>query len=310
MKTRFPLLLLALAAPALAQPPPVSTATPATPAPRVARTENQRLYGPSSATLVAPDAAKDILSRFRETYPGQRIVIYVNRELVDTESGMRLTQHTERYESSKSSVKSDMETPAPSAGAPQTQINVSVSGNAGNGSMPAPTGKGTSATEYDKTSGENTYTIKSAAKASVADQQTVRDIERLFGRVFRNGGAKLADQKTASSLLGDQPGRLVGTTDQAAKDRAALANIADIAIEILISSRNLTVPGVSGDRTYAVPDIQATAIQLKDSAIIGQASASDILGKDYQAGRIVRTFDVKDITEATAIALAEDMLTK
>lgn len=149
---------------------------------------------------------------------------------------------------------------------------------------------------------------KAPAAAPLADQQTVRDIERLFGRAFRNAGATLADQKIAASLLPDQAGsRLVG--DQAAKDREALAKVADIAIEVLISSRNLTVPEVSGDVTYAVPDIQATAIRLKDSAIIGQASASDILGKGVQAGRVIRQFDVRDITEATAIALMEDMLT-
>ena len=65
----------------------------------------------------------------------------------------------------------------------------------------------------------------------------------------------------------------------------------------------------SGDTTVAVPDIQATAIRLKDSAIVGQASASDILGKGVQAGRVIRQFDVRDITEATALALMEDMLT-
>ncbi|MDB6094274.1 MAG: hypothetical protein JWM32_1836 [Verrucomicrobia bacterium] len=316
MKTRLLILPVLLAAPAFAQPAneapeapvPVTRqlAAPA-PAPAGRPAEPQRLYGPSAATLIAPDAAKNVLDRFRAAFPNQRIVIYVNRSLVDLDTGLRLTGHTEHYENSKSSVKSDMETPA-AAGNPQTQINVSVSGNAGNGNA-TPTGKGTASNESDKTSGQNTYALKDGTKATVADQQTVREVERLFGRVFRNGGAKLADQKTASSLLGDQPGRLVGTSDQAAKDRAALASIADIAIEILISSRNLTVAGVSGDQSYSVPDIQATAIQLKDSAIIGQASASDVIGKDAQAGRIVQTFDVRDITEATAIALAEDMLT-
>jgi hypothetical protein len=97
--------------------------------------------------------------------------------------------------------------------------------------------------------------------------------------------------------------------DSAAKDRAALAKIADVAIEVLISSRNLTVPEVSGDKTVVVPDIQATAIRLKDSAIIGQAAASDIFGRDAQAGRIVKQFGVAEITEATALALMEDMLT-
>ncbi|MEY4940719.1 MAG: hypothetical protein RIQ93_2454, partial [Verrucomicrobiota bacterium] len=159
-----------------------------------------------------------------------------------------------------------------------------------------------------KVSGENSYKLKEAAALTLADQQTVRDVERLFGRAFRHAGATLADQKAATSLLPEEAGsRLLG--DVAAKDRAALASIADIAIEVLISSRNLTVPEVSGDASYTVPDIQATAIRLKDSVIVGQASASDILGKGVQAGRVIRQFDVRDITEATALALMEDMLT-
>src|SRR5258708_33218614 len=89
-----------------------------------------------------------------------------------------------------------------------------------------------------KTRGDNTYVAKAAAAATIADQQTVREIERLFGRAFRNAGATLADQKTAASLLADQTGtRLIGA--QGAKEREALANIADIAAEVLISSRNL-----------------------------------------------------------------------
>jgi hypothetical protein len=58
-----------------------------------------------------------------------------------------------------------------------------------------------------------------------------------------------------------------------------------------------------------VPDIQATAIRLKDAAIVGQAAASDIIGRGGQAGSVVRQFSVQDITEATALALMEDMLT-
>ncbi len=142
---------------------------------------------------------------------------------------------------------------------------------------------------------------------TLADQQTVRDIERYFGRAFRQAGAQLADQKIAASLLPDQAGeRLLG--DHAAKDRAALATVADIAIEVLISNRNLAVSQMSGDASLVVPDIQATAIRLKDSAIVGQASASDIIGKGARAGQIARQFDLGDIAEATALALMEDML--
>ena len=55
-----------------------------------------------------------------------------------------------------------------------------------------------------KTSGENTYAVKDAAVPTLADRQTVREIERLFGRAFRHAGATLADQATAAALTEDQ----------------------------------------------------------------------------------------------------------
>jgi hypothetical protein len=258
-------LLLAQASQAPGPGVPVAQVFPAMPS-AMPQPGDQRVYGPSSDTLIARQTADGILENFRKVYKtdaAPRIVIYVNRALIDTSTGLKLTGHTENYE------KTDAAT---------------------------------------KTNGQNTYAVKDAPAPTLADQQTVREIERLFGRAFRGAGATLADQPTAAALLADNPGhRLVG--DQAAKDREALTGIADIAVEVLISSRNLTVPEVSGDKTYTVPDIQATAIRLKDSAIVGQAAASDVLGKDVQAGRIIRQFDVRDIAEATALALMEDMLT-
>lgn len=226
----------------------------------------QRIYGPTADTLISRQNADGILEGFRKSYKtdgAPRVVVYVNRALVDTANGLKLTERMEQFEKSDASLK---------------------------------------------TSGTNTYKIREAAAPALADQQTVREIERLFGRAFRNAGAQLADQKIAASLLPEQPGAHL-TGDQAAKDRQALSNIADIAIEVLISSRSITMPEVSGDATYSVPDIQATAIRLKDAAIVGQAAASDIIGKGVQAGRVVRQFSVQEITEATAIALMDDMLT-
>jgi len=262
-----------LVGPLLAQPieqsapPPVIVAQsyPAITAP-VQANSGQRVYGPTADTLISRQTADGILEGFKKVYKtdhAPRVVIYVNRALVDTESGLKLTGHTEKYSTDDKSTQ---------------------------------------------TSGENTYAAKEVAAPTLADQQTVREIERLFGRAFRNAGAQLADQKVATTLLPSQPGNHL-TGDLGAKDRAALANIADIAIEVLISSRSLTVPEISGDATYTVPDIQATAIRLKDSVIVGQAAASDILGKGAQAGHIARQFTSADITEATALALMSDMLT-
>jgi len=269
----LPLVLPALTVVALAQsqpapepPVPVTKAWPEAGAQPVAPAD-QRLYGPTSATLIAPSVAQGVVEKFRAAYgatDAPRIVIYVNRSLVDP-AGLKLTGRTEKYAETTTDGKSTK----------------------------------------SKTSGTNTYAVKDASTPTLADQQTVRDIERLLGRAFRNGGAKLADQRTAGVMLTAQPAaRLLG--DQAAKERDALAQSADIAVEVLISSRNLPVVEVSGDSTVAVPDIQMTAIRLKDAAILGQASASDVLGQS--AARAAKQFGVSEITEATALALMEDML--
>jgi hypothetical protein len=267
-------------------PVPVFQAPPA-PAAAAPLADNQRLYGPTSATIVPADQARTLVEKFQAAYAklgNPRLLVYVNRELIDTASGLKLTGHTEHYERARSEMKSDM--PPPSAADQSAAANETV-----------------------KTSGDNTYALKDAVPPTLADRQTVREVERLFGRPFRAAGATLADQGVAADMIGDKLlGRLAGAGDQAAKDRAALGQVADVVLEILISRRNISVPAVSGDQTLTVPDIQATAIRLKDAVILGQAAASDVLGKDVQAGRIVSTYDVRDITEATALALMEDML--
>lgn len=236
--------------------------------------ENQRLYGPRAGELVTQDAARAVSERFRAAYAGEsapRIVIYVNRALVE-DAGLKLTGRTERFHESSSQKE------------------------------------GGERVQSSDTSGENTYEATTTEKPSLADRQTVRDVERLFGRVFRHAGAMLADQSVAATIAMENPGVRLGG-EAAARQREALKQVADIAIEILISSRSLIARGVSGDVTLDVPDIQATAIRLSDAAILGQASASDVLGAGARAAEVARSFAVADITEATAFALIEDMLT-
>ncbi|HTQ31476.1 MAG TPA: hypothetical protein VMI53_09720 [Opitutaceae bacterium] len=254
-----------------APPPPPASYPPA---------DNQKLYGGIQTPLVTPDTAKAIVDKFHAAFvqnEAPRFVFYVNRELIDADSGLQLTKRTERTEATRSD-------------------------SGGNGQT-AP------GTQTEKVVAHNTYEAKDMPAPTLADRQTVRDVERLFGRPFRAAGAHLADQKVAASILADKPFDTfaAGGSDQARKEREALANVADVAVEVLVSSRNVTVTNVSGDETVTVPDIQATAIRLKDSAIIGQASSSDVLGKDPQAGRLAQRYDVRDITEATALALMEDM---
>lgn len=141
----------------------------------------------------------------------------------------------------------------------------------------------------------------------VADEQTAAEIERMFGRAFGQAGARMAKEKVPTALAAAEPGaRLLG--DAGAKDRKALAGVADLAIEVLISRRPLNAAEVSGEGATPVPDIHATAIRLKDAAIVGRTSAGELLKKGAQAGRVIGPFTLRDIAVATAIALMEDML--
>ncbi|MDB6018068.1 MAG: hypothetical protein JWR19_2557 [Pedosphaera sp.] len=267
-------------APALA---PTPTPTPPTVAHEVYVYDQRPLQ--QQPALIAPDQAQAIVDQFRTNYPkleSPRVLIYVNRELVDEQSGIKLSGRSERVETI-------------------TQSNPSTGTNAA----------GNHESTWAKSVVKNNYHNEAKAKPTLADRQTVRDVERLFGRPLRLAGVSLVDQRLATQMIGDQPLKdLAAGTEgqQASKDREAISKIADVVVEILISSRQVTVSEVSGDKNYTVPDIQATAIRLKDAKIIGQVTASDAISRAHDAGFVARNFGVQDITEATALGLMEDIL--
>jgi hypothetical protein len=146
------------------------------------------------------------------------------------------------------------------------------------------------------------------AQPAPADKQMVGDVERLFGRPLRDAGAILTDPKVATQVMGDKPlDAFLGSTDtpEARKDREALGKIADAVIEILVFSKTLTVPSGSATQSITIPDIQATTLSLRDSKIIGQASSSEATSRVLPAE--LARFGVREITEATALALMQDM---
>lgn len=267
--------------------------------------------------LVSPEQANSVIGRFKEAYPklgNPRFLIYLNRELVDEKAGMKLAARTEKTTTAQTTVDSSFKVDPNAPANAQTQLpqggNVTIVGDVKGNPNRTP-GTGNVSTKTERAAHENTYRNTDKNYGSLEDKQTVRDVERLFGRPLRMAGASIVDQKTATQLIGDKPlGSFALPTEgeQARKDREAINQIADVALEVLISSRNVTVAGISGDQTYTVPDIQATAIRLKDSKVLGQTTASDIIGKDRYAGHIARNFDVREITEATALALMEDLL--
>ena len=281
-------------------PPPVYEVKTDTTAPTAVTQPyvyDQKPMGIAPAPLVTREQADEVVNKFKTAYSklgSPRIVVYVNRELIDSESGTRLTSRSETIDTTRSKVNSTIDSSAHAAGV--TNINASES-----------PGKGKLSRKTDNIHTENRYSTKDQKTQPLADKQTVRDVERLFGRPLRAGGASLADQHVAAQLIANRPiKQMLANTegDQAQKDREALKGIADVVIEVLISSRNITVSEVSGDKTYTSPDIQATAIRLSDSRIVGQAASRDVVGR---AGSMAHNYDVQEITEATALALMDDM---
>lgn len=298
MKTNlFPALLMlaALAAPVRAEeirntpppapvyvPPPVYQA-PAAPAPQQAYVYDQKPL-PGMPALVTPEQAQSIVDQFKAALPklgGSRILVYVNRDLVDQKSGLKLAGRTEQVETTRTTANSS----TAATNQPETRESTTTHSVA-----------------------NNNYYNNGKSEPTLADRQTTRDVERLVGRPLRGGGASIVDQPLASQLIEGRPIESLGTeTEQARKDREAVGKIADVVIEILMSSRNVVVPEISGDITYSVPDLQMTAIRLQDAKVIGQASASDVMNRRGGAGYATRTFGVEAITEATALALMENM---
>lgn len=242
----------------------------------------QRSYG-QTPVLISPQQAQLVVEEFRSNYTkisSPRILIYVNRELVDENSGLKLSARSENVETTRTT----------------------------SNSAAATNDSGRQETVTSHSTANNTYRDNQTPAPTLADRQTVRDVERLMGRPLKAAGASLVDQRVAAELIGDRPMEsLTMENDQARKDREAVSQIADVVLEVLMSSRSVTVQEITGTKTYSVPDIQATAIRLKDSKVIGQASAAEVINKAGGASQVARNFGVQDITEATALALMQDM---
>ncbi len=276
-------------------PPPVSIVTPPPAQPQTFVYDQKPLA--SQPVLIRPEQANAIIEKFRAAYQklgSPRMVIYVNRALVDQNTGLQVVARTERTDVNRETTTTEFEGNA----APKGTNAVNVPG------------KGKTSRTATKSQFENRYRNNERKEPTLADRQTMRDIERLFGRPLRMGGVALADQRLATELMANRPLKSITTEgEQARKDREALSKIADVAVEILVSSKNVQVAEVSGDNTYTIPDIQTTAIRLSDARILGQASSSDIIGREHQVSYYARNFDVRTIAETTALALMEDMLT-
>ena len=286
---------------------------------------DQKLMG-GKVSLVSAEQAKAIIDRFKAVYPkmgSPRLVIYQNRELIDEKSGLKLTGRTERSESSRGKVAGEFRAD-PAAAVTSTNVssvatvnasgNITISGGvqAGGGINP---GKGKGSYKNEKVVNDNIYQNRDRVEVNLTQRMEIRDVERLFGRPLRMGGANLADQRVATQMVASQPVKtFVGATEseQTRREREALGKVADVVIEVLISTQDVVSTEVSGDKVYRLPDIHATAMRLKDAKVMGQASTFDIIGKPRYANWFLRNYGQgsivnQEIVEATALALMDDM---
>ena len=117
--------------------------------------------------------------------------------------------------------------------------------------------------------------------SALSDQQTKRDVQRLFGRPLRMAGVKLHD--------------------------ADLVNLPEVSLEVLLSEHTVKLHGIGGEQELTVPDIQVTAIRLADGRIIGQATVLDLFPRPEQAAHQLRQRTIYQLAEATALMLMRDM---
>jgi hypothetical protein len=239
---------------------------------------SQQLWN-QPAPLYTQADAQEIVDQFRSNYDkmgSPRVLIYVNRQLVDENSGMKVSASSEHVDTTSTA-----------------------------------TGSGPDATnsETTRSSADHTYSNTPRTEPSLADRQTTRDIERLVAGPLREAGATIVDEGTAAELISDRPLDAITTEgEQARKDREAISKVADVVVEVLVSSRNVTVPDLTGDKTYPVPDMQMTAIRLKDSKIIGQSSAAYVIRRAGGPAQVARNYGIDEVTEATTLALMDDTL--
>jgi hypothetical protein len=262
--------------------------------------------------LVAPEEVAVIVQRFRAVYAklgSPRMLIYVNRELVDGKSGLRPVAATEKLGNTGAAPSVVVQPAKPPGQKIGALGNGGILGGTQTGDGMLSPGKGKLVTPPAQIERETTYRYRERPGASLADRQLARDIERGLGRPLRQVGVSLADQGVATDMAQPNPLKAFDPSEasQAAKERAALAKVTDVVVEVLVSTRTTLVREISGDREVQVPDLQATAIRLKDARILGQASSVDVIGRGQQADRLSRQHELNEIAEATALALMQDM---
>lgn len=240
------------------------------------------------------DAVVESFLKLEKFDRSSRILIFINRDLINTKAGLRLEEKTEIIASGPAKV--DVQANATQ----NSPVDKSVStASVNSGSF---TNVGVVQLNKFKAGSEN--------EQSIGSRRVERDIERFFSKELRRAGLKLVDQKIASQLIKEDPDKASGPTqsnNSVDKERQAIDRFADMVIEIIVSEQRYEDREVSGAVTvFSVPEIGATAVEVKTSQIIGQGSSADIF-HDASITKL-RTIDLKEAARAAAIALLADIV--
>lgn len=115
----------------------------------------------------------------------------------------------------------------------------------------------------------------------LSTRQTKREVELLFSRPLRLAGATLIDP--------------------------AQTNLPELTLEILLGEREINIPGIKGTQSHTVPDIIVTATRAADGQVLGQATVLDLFPHQAAAARMLKRYNIQQLTEATALALMKDI---
>lgn len=271
---------------AFAQEAQTSAKSDASERPASQSASNEKIFpkaASSGSLLIAPEIEQKVIDRFRGGYSklgNPRIALLLNRDLVRDLTV--LTTNTVRATTLTSNT---------AATVANTTVTVTVT--------------------PDKYVDEHTGRASDRDKTYLRDKQTLFDVERLFSSPLSSGGSTLVDLGAATYLLPDKPEEdPTALGAQGRRERAALMKAVDVVVQILISTKPVAVRGLTSVQTHEIPDIQAKAIRLSDSVILGQVTASDFIGSSAQTHRLLRMVGIHEIVRTTALALMDDIMMK
>jgi len=140
------------------------------------------------------------------------------------------------------------------------------------------------------------------------DPEALADVQRLFSRPLQFAGASLTDPNVAAAVLAGKPlEEFTGAQDspRARRDREALSHIADVVIEVVITSKTVAPPGAPEGQGIVLPEIQSKAVRLSDGRVLGRGYSTMMTNRIPPAK--LAKYDVRELAEIAALALMEQM---